>query len=46
MGFLIYAIFMIMYICFRIAWVGTLLLISMTIFLVSACFGRATWVRF
>jgi hypothetical protein len=46
MGFLIYAIFLMMYICFRIAWVGTLLLISMAIFLVTACFGRATWVRF
>jgi hypothetical protein len=46
MGLLIWAIFMVMYICFKIAWHGTLLLITMAIFLITACFGRATWVRF
>jgi hypothetical protein len=46
MGFLIYIIIACLYIAFKIIWEVAELMIKTVIFLVTACFGRATWVRF
>jgi hypothetical protein len=46
MGFLIYAIFALVIIGFRMMFWLAGLTIKLIIFLVTLCFGRPTWARF
>jgi hypothetical protein len=46
MGFVIYATIAIMYICFKVAWELTELMVKLIIFGVTLCFGKPRWPRF